>query len=304
MALFGKKKPKKDNDAEKNKAASIENNVAEEKEDLDFTETENTAEQVTEDYTEDTKETAVESSEAEKPEEPAKEMTPEEKQEAYFKEVEEKKKSDPLIGVKLCGRDIFNAFARAGQDPEGKINCNSFLFNIGCFAGYLCQAAVWKKYVKDQNMPVEQVFNIQKRPHGKDFYFSQYTNRLLCEGKLAYWPLTATLLMQAFPNTRIPDPISMFEKVTMITYDENYKLFNSIDPNEAVEKNAVAFKNLYPMISRYCSEPEEWISAVGIAVQNAINISKDVTNCNACFNILMECTIYMSKADISETLDF
>lgn len=299
MGLFNKKS-KKDNKNE-NKTVSVpENNAAEEKaENLDFTETENTAEQITEDFTENTENKTEEP--AEKAESKNKTET---KEEAYFREIEERKESDPLIAVKLCGRDIFNAFAKAGQDPDGRINCNSFLFNIGCFAGYMTQAAVWKKYVKDQNMPVEEVFKIHKTSFGKDIYFCPHTNKYLCDGQLSYWALVGGMIMNLFPGTTLPDIVMMFEKMAINNLDEDYKIYKSVDPAVAAEKTAVAWKNLYPMINKYCPNPDEWATAVGIAVQNAMNISKDVLKPDVCFDILMECTIYMAKADISKTLNF
>ncbi len=295
MAFFKKNKAK----------AEKENNVNEVKEEksetLDFTETENNTDKVTEDFTENTTEENTESSEntEQKPEDDIKS-----KEKAYFDEIEEKKKTDPLIAVKLCGRDIFNAFAKAGQDPDGKINCNAFLFNISAFAGYACQAAVWKKYVREQNMPVEEVFDIHKTEYDRDFYFSQYTNKYICEGQLSYWSLIASIIMQAFPGTKLPDVISMFEKVTLYTLDENYKIYKSVDPVISVEKTAVAWKNLYNMITKYCPNPDEWATAIGIAVQNAVNLSKEVVKPEVCFEIVMESTIYMSKSDISKTLNF
>lgn len=94
-------------------------------------------------------------------------------EEIYFRQVEEKKKTDPLIGAKLCGNDIYNAFIKAGREPDGRLNCTALLFNMGCFAGYVCQAAVWKKYVIDAKMPVQSAFMVAGTKSGKNYYFQR-----------------------------------------------------------------------------------------------------------------------------------
>ena len=46
-------------------------------------------------------------------------------EEIYLKQVEEKKKSDPLIGIKLCGNEIYQSFVNALREPDGHLNCNA-----------------------------------------------------------------------------------------------------------------------------------------------------------------------------------
>lgn len=225
-------------------------------------------------------------------------------EEIYLKQVEEKKKSDPLIGIKLCGNEIYQSFVNALREPDGHLNCNALLLNLGCFSGYVCQAAVWKKFVIDVNIPYQQAFVIMKAKSGKNYYFGDYLNYYVGEGKYSFWSLVAGMFTKIYPDVPVPDVLKMVEKVTSLIGYEEYKICDCLDPDRAVEQCAAAWKIIYPIISRYCVNPDEWPTAMGIAAQNAMNISKSIIKPDNCFNILMESSIYMSKMDYSNILVF
>lgn len=226
------------------------------------------------------------------------------REEAFFRQLEERRKTDPLIGAKLCGMDMYNKFVNIGKDPDGRMNCASFLFNIGCFAGFVCQAAVWKKYVIDAKKPPESVFAIIGTKSGRNYYFGDQLNKFVGEGKYSFWSLVGGMIANVYPDTPVPDVLKIVEKVSQVIGNEDYKICGAVEPDKAVKQNSLMWKGFYPLINKYCPDPEEWPTAMGIAAQNAVKISKDVLSQEQCFNLLMESAVYMSKMDISKIVSF
>ena len=61
--------------------------------------------------------------------------------EALIHAIREKSKEDPLVGVKIGGKEIYQRLIEAMTTPQG-VHIESLLCACGALAGYACQASV------------------------------------------------------------------------------------------------------------------------------------------------------------------
>ena len=131
--------------------------------------------------------------------------------EEKFAQIEEQRKEDPYIGVKLGAEDIYHILCNSMRDSDGKIDGNSLLFYTAGLTGYVCQAAVWEKYIARQNMPVNQVFEVVSTEIGKDFYFGEAVNQHVLTSAYSIWKLVAGMYQHLYQGAPVPDIIPIVD---------------------------------------------------------------------------------------------
>lgn len=222
--------------------------------------------------------------------------------EEIFAKVEEQRKEDPYIGVKLGAEDIYNILCDSMRDSEGKIDANSLLFYTAGLTGYVCQAAVWEKYVVRQKIPVNQVFHVVSTEIGKDFYFGDAINQYVLESQYSVWRLVAGMYQHLYQGAPAPDIIPIVDKIASVIGKEDYKLCGAVSADDIIEQYHMIWNSLKPRICRYCAEADEWPILFGLVMQKVMELAKDVVAPEDCINIVMESVIYLSKVDISANM--
>jgi hypothetical protein len=79
--------------------------------------------------------------------------------EAFFCQLNEKRKDDPLIGAKVGAKDILDRLLNSMKDPKG-VHIETLLCALGAMAGYSCQAGLRKEFIETKGLPCVQAKNI------------------------------------------------------------------------------------------------------------------------------------------------
>src|SRR5689334_24140083 len=99
--------------------------------------------------------------------------------------IREKRKTDPLIGAKVAGREILGRLTLAMHNDKG-VHSESLCCALGALAGYACQASLREQGVE----------------HGSLI-------KLLAEDRYSVWALAAGAAQQA-GATELPDLAAIF----------------------------------------------------------------------------------------------
>ena len=106
---------------------------------------------------------------------------------AMMAAIEAQKKSDPLVGAKIAGKEIVSRLINGMKNEKG-VHVESLLCALGALAGYSCQANLRAQAIArglDPNAP----FQVVKTNDGEEYYFGDPLNEALAEGKLSVWSL-------------------------------------------------------------------------------------------------------------------
>lgn len=222
--------------------------------------------------------------------------------EEIFAKIEKQRKEDPYIGVKLGAEDIYNILCDSMRDSDGKIDANSLLFYTAGLTGYVCQAAVWEKYVVEQKNPVNQVFHIVSTEIGKDFYFGDAINQYALDSQYSVWRLVAGMYQHLYQGAPAPDIIPIVDRIAAVIGKEDYKLCGEVSIDDIIEQYHAIWNYLNSRVCRYCANADEWPILFGLVIQKVMELAKDVVAPTDCINIVMESVIYLSKVDISTNM--
>jgi hypothetical protein len=214
--------------------------------------------------------------------------------------IQEKKKTDPLIGPKIGGKEIYQTLLNAAKTEKG-VHAESLFTALGALAGYACQASVREFWVNTGKMPEQQVFTIISTRDGRRFFFGDYVNQPLAENQHSVWGMAAGMA-QHLGCTTLPDINEMFKTVSASVGTERFGL---VQPREGVGMgdtpiNCVKalWQPLLPKLKLFADTPTDWPITLAFAIQEAMVAAKSVLAPDIALCIVMESAIPMSKIDL------
>lgn len=221
-------------------------------------------------------------------------------QEAFFQQIREKSASDPLIGAKLGGKEIFQRVLTALRNEKG-VHTETLLAVLGALAGYACQAQLRAEAFKN-GKPESSLFQVMTTANGKSYYFGDPLNHLLAGPQYSVWSLAgggaAHLGVTAFP-----DPHELFKYVVATIGESGFGMPRlpaghgiAVKPLDALKS---LWPSLFPTIKLFCPDPAHWPILYSLAAQEAIIAAKGVIAPELAFAIVMESAIPMSKVDLA-----
>ena len=170
---------------------------------------------------------------------------PVEAEAAFLGAIEEHKQSDPLIGAKIGGKEIFNRLLSAMKGDKG-VHVESLFCALGALAGYACQANLREQAIA-QGLDPDISFNIAKTADGKKYYFGDLLNNALAEGKLSVWSLAAGAA-QHHGATSFPDINEIFRRTASSIGSEEFGIPSAITGHAASELPVVYLRNVWPVM--------------------------------------------------------
>ncbi|MDE7340282.1 MAG: hypothetical protein K2N80_06905 [Lachnospiraceae bacterium] len=221
-------------------------------------------------------------------------------EQAFYRQLGEARGQDPLIGAKTGAEDIWNMLIKAFTEPDGRINAKAVLLWSSGLAGFVCQVSAWEKARLDGKSP--ELFSVQTKD-GKNFYMGESINRPLLSDQNSIWNLAAGICQKLEPSRPLPDIQELVKQSVDMIGNENYKMWNEINPEQMVKEYRDFWKLIKNKVTGYCKSPEEWPLLFGLVLQKALQMTVKVTPPEQnCLEMAMENALFTSKMDIIEEL--
>lgn len=210
---------------------------------------------------------------------------------------------DPLIGAKVGGKELAQRMM-AEMKTERGVHIESILGALGSLAGYSCQASVRARALS-QGLDETALFTHAECTDGKVYFFGDDLNRPLAEDQHSIWSIAAGGA-QAAGCEDIPDPGDVFTHVANTVGSSEFGL-PRLPPEHPLHDTPLNYveafwPKLFPMISKFCPNPEHWPTLLGLAIQDIMSQGRGVIDPCLALKIVMECAVPMSKVDLGARL--
>lgn len=219
---------------------------------------------------------------------------------SLFNAIAEKRKTDPLIGAKLGGKEVFERLL-AGMKNERGVHIESMLCALGALAGYSCQANLRAQAVA-KGMDETTAFISVSGADGRKYFFGDPLNQALAESQHSIWNL-AVGAARSNGCSILPDINDIFSHVTETVGTDSFGVPRFPDGHNASDSPInylkVLWPTFFPLVTTFCKEPIEWPFLFGIAIQEALDAGKQALPQDVALQIIMEAAIPMSKVDLA-----
>ncbi|MSQ71883.1 MAG: hypothetical protein EXR27_11435 [Betaproteobacteria bacterium] len=219
--------------------------------------------------------------------------------EAMRRAIAEKKKTDPMIGVKIGANEVLKRLLAVMKDEHG-VHIESCLAVLGAMAGYACQHSVREEFVRSGDMPETRAFVVVDAKDGKRYFFGDLVNKPLAESRFSVWSLTAGAAQKM--GLPVPDVNEIFKHVSDTVGTDSFGVPRVPEAHRARNLPAKYLKDLWLAVHahalEYCNYPFELPVVFGLAIQEAIVMGKQVLDPTLAVAIVMESAIPMSKVDL------
>lgn len=220
--------------------------------------------------------------------------------EALLRVIEEKRKTDPLIGAKLGGKEVFQRLLRGMKDGRG-VHIESLLCALGALAGYSCQANL-RAQATAKGLPETAALITVCGANGRSYFFGDPLNQTLAESQYSVWGIAAGAAQHNGCKT-LPDLNSIFAHVTETVGTDAFGIprlpEGRVTSDTPINYLKVLWPVLFPVVTVFCKQPMEWPILFGVAIQEALDAGKEALSPDIALKIVMESAIPMSKVDLA-----
>ena len=218
---------------------------------------------------------------------------------AMDRAIAEQQKTDPLIKVKIGGKEVFQRIVGVLKDERG-VHIESLLALLGALAGYACQFSVREQNIKSGAKSPASGLTVASGADGRKYYFGDALNKPLAEDRYSVWSLTAGTVKQL--GKPLPDLTDIFKHATASVGSAQFGIPRLPEGHGVGDLPINYLRSIWPKVlpiaQRFCDEPAHLPMVFGLAIQNAILMAKDVIDPTLAGTIAMECAVPMSKVDL------
>lgn len=219
---------------------------------------------------------------------------------AVLRLLNEKDAAEPATRLQLAGQVVFDLACRMLQNERG-VRIEDLLACLGSVGGHLCLAAVLAPLEADRRRPQEAGLMVVEGKDGQLYYFGDEPNRLLLESEMSLLSLT----LGAAHHLGAPVTLDMVHEVMKRTAASvgstdfgrpqlPAEHMPALSPLEWVEHGR---RRMIEALDLYEVRPDARPSAIGFAIQRAIDAGKDTLAPLLAAQIVAECAVPMSKVD-------
>lgn len=210
--------------------------------------------------------------------------------------IAERKKEDPLFGLKVSARELVVQLVASIKTDKG-IHIESLLTALGALAGYACQMSVREEWVNSGKLPEHEAFVVRIGADGRKYYFGKLVTKPLVENPYSLWSLAAGAARES-GSTELPDLLAIFKHVAGTVGNEQFGIPNVPEQHKAGDLPVNYVKNLWPkftpVITMFADSPADWPIVMAIAAQQIIEMANKVIDSKTAVTIVMESAIPMS----------
>jgi hypothetical protein len=187
------------------------------------------------------------------------------------------------------------------QDPKG-IHAESLLTCLGALAGHACQAYVRQAAALPGADPRRYELLTVDASDGKKYLYGEALMVPLVESSLSVWALAGRTVQML--DEPLPDIQDIVRHVTQTVGTSSFGVPRVPDGHHPRHSAAVYVKHIWPQIlpvaQRFCRKPMQVPVLFGIALQRAIEHTKDLLSPTLSASIAMECAVAMAKVVVPE----
>jgi hypothetical protein len=219
---------------------------------------------------------------------------------SLLERIKEMSPADPLIGAKICGKELAPRLLSAMKTTRG-VHVESLFCAVGALAGYSCQAAV-RANNKAQGVDELSGLSIATAQDGREFLFGDPLNKYVAESEMSVWSIAAGGA-QACGCGNVLDVSEIFAHVanTVGTGDFGVPRLPDSHPVHELPQSYLTrlWPEFYPLVVRLCPAPDHWPIAFGLAIQDLLTQTKAALEPCLALQVVMESAIPMSKVQLS-----
>ena len=219
--------------------------------------------------------------------------------EALRRQVEEKRKTDPLIGAKIASREITQRLLHAMKDSRG-VHAESLLTALGALAGYATQAAA-REFGRADGKPDTAVFAIVRGADGQRYFFGELGNQMLLEQPTSVWKLASATAAELGAGS-LPDIAELIKHTAESVGSPQFgvpRIPDGHKPGDTPRNYLAMWPKLLPTLQLFCASPIEWPIAYTLAVRDIMTQARPTLEPKLALTIVMEAAVPMAKVELA-----
>lgn len=220
-------------------------------------------------------------------------------EEALLRQIEERSKTDPLIGAKIGSKEVTQRLL-AGMKTERGVHIESLICALGSLAGYSCQAAL-RAMAVSQGLPEVALLTQVETKDGKTYFFGDNLNKLLAESQYSVWGVAAGGAQQA-GCANLVEVSEIFQHTSSTVGTAAFGVPRIPEEHRPHDTPLNYVRTLWPalrpLVVKFCPNPEHWPILLSLSIQEVIAMGKSVLDPCLALRIAMESAVPMSKVNL------
>lgn len=218
--------------------------------------------------------------------------------EAFFAQIAEHSKTDPLIGAKLGSKEVSQRLVAALKTNQG-LQIESLIAVLGALAGYACQASVRAQAVA-QGLPETALMDAVQATDGKTYYLGEALNRALVQSTYSVWGVAAAGAQEA-GCAALPDITEIFSFACSAIGGDAFGQYRAgahkpgAPPLDYVNQ---LWTPIFNIVVRFCPDPQHWPVLLAVALRDAIIWGKSVLDPCVSLQLGMDAAVQMSMVEL------
>lgn len=199
----------------------------------------------------------------------------------------------------MGGKEVFQRIFNGLKDDKG-VYVESLLCILGALAGYSCQASVRAECI-ERGLQGNSLFSVMGGADGTQYFCGDALNKPLAEMQYSVWGLAGAAAKEAGCET-LPDLRDMFMHTVNTISGPGFGIPRVGEEHRASDVPVNYLREIWPVIHPvakwFCLKPSDWPILYGVAIQEAIALTKTIVDPHTALTIVMESAIPMSKVNI------
>jgi hypothetical protein len=213
---------------------------------------------------------------------------------------EKERQGDDITRLQVAGSALFSGLYRMMAQPERGARIDDILGVLGATGGFAC--IVGALHLAGQSDSAgEQGLVIANGADGRQYYFGDLPNRLLLEDRLSLVSLTLGAAQKAGAAVSMDSAIEVVKRTASAVGGSNFGITSLPEEHRPGDSFEEYVRHLWPRVREaldlYAVRPECRASAIGFAIQNAIDAGKAVLDPAMAAQIVVEYGIPAAKLD-------
>jgi len=213
--------------------------------------------------------------------------------------IEEARANNPVAHLKIGAEELVQRLIGSMQNEQG-VHVESLLAMLGSLAGFCCvdsalkQAAALGRSTRDCG-----IADVETSDGGR-YYLGDPINALLGETDLSLWALVAGMVNH-LGSQDYPDFAEIAGHVAGTLGGPDFGIPRVPEQHRPSDLPINYVRNIWPVILPHVEHRvpllQERVTLFGFAVQNVIQMGKDIIQPTLAGKLVMECAVPMSKLD-------
>ncbi len=219
-------------------------------------------------------------------------------EESFFEQLEEKRKTDPLIGASLGAQDFYQRLYNSLIESDNRIDMSLFLLWASGLAGMSCQMAVREHMKHEKTSPSMRLMPVDLA-NGTTFYVGEGINYYLFETEMPVVNFIMATYLKLSPEAELPSITEAVQVSLKNIAAEDYKVWGMENPQNLIPMYQQGWNSFEAAIRRYCANSDEWPILFALLLQKVMEEAAKVMNAKTIVDAVVENLLISAKLDFS-----